>query len=88
MLTFFNDSPAREFMFLSLAINGAKAGFGLIILCPSDLANLYPLPVDPVCGYDLPPVAIISFLAKIVFDLLITLNKLFLVTSLTTLQSK
>jgi len=30
------------------------------------LAKIYPSPVDPVSGYDLPPVEIINFLEEIV----------------------
>ncbi len=48
---------------------GTSEGKILVILWPRRVANLYPLPSEPVFGYDFPPVAITTFLAINTFSL-------------------
>ena len=47
------------------------------IVCPNSFANLYPSPVEPVVGYDNPPVAITKLSTKYLFSLAITSNNPF-----------
>src|SRR5699024_10043109 len=40
-------------------------GYSSVIVCPHSFAQIYPSPVDPVLGTDLPPEAKITFFASI-----------------------
>ena len=69
---FLSVSPAR-LPSKSLSKIGTSEGFGEIILCPKLFANTYPSPVEPVVGYDLPPVAITTIShSNFPFDVLTT----------------
>ena len=62
--TFFNVSFNISLFIFSFIFIGHRALFVSMMLCPNDLANLYPSPVEPVEEYDLPPVAITSLSAS------------------------
>ena len=61
--TFRRLSPIRSFTHDSSVTIGTKEGRMSVILCPTSAASIYPSPVEPVAGYDLPPVAMTTALA-------------------------
>src|SRR5699024_9271373 len=46
-------------------VNGTSVGYSSVIVCPHSFAQIYPSPVDPVLGTDLPPEAKITLFASI-----------------------
>ena len=62
---FLSDKPIISLTNFSSVKTGISDALGSIIVCPACFANLYPSPVEPVLGYDLPPVHIITLSAVI-----------------------
>ena len=57
------DNPDNGLTHSSAVTSGTKDGLGGIIVCPNVRAKVSPSPVEPVRGYDLPPVAMITLRA-------------------------
>ena len=65
ILAFFNETPERALTQGSLTVMGTRAAVGGEMVCPSLVSQANPSPVEPVSGWDLPPVAKMKARAKI-----------------------
>src|SRR5699024_4095635 len=60
--TLLKDKPCKVFSFIkdSLDVKATSVGNKSVMVCPAFFAQAYPSPVEPVCGTDFPPTAMIT----------------------------